>query len=255
MRAVNIRIKVIERQNRLTASFRQNWIHYLQEALGLGLFMISACFFGGMLESNYSFIHNIIPNALVRRMIMGIMMGSTALYIFYSPFTAPSGSHINPAVTLSFFRMGKMGLWDTLFYLLFQFAGGLIAVYFMAWGMGRTLTAAPVHYVVTIPGLKGPFIAAITELLIAFCLFFMVLFTTSHSKLNRYTRLISACLVCLYVILTVPISGFGMNPARSLASAIPAHIYTAFWIYLFMPVAGMLLAAELFLLINKIPNR
>jgi aquaporin Z len=42
-----------------------------------------------------------------------------------------------------------------------------------------------------------------------------------------------------------PISGFGMNPARSFASALPAHIWTAFWIYLFMPFAGMLGAVEI----------
>jgi hypothetical protein len=32
----------------LKASFKKNRNHYLQEALGLAIFMISACFFGAM---------------------------------------------------------------------------------------------------------------------------------------------------------------------------------------------------------------
>jgi hypothetical protein len=46
-------------------------------------------------------------------------------------------------------------------------------------------------------------------------------------------------------------SGFGMNPARSFASALPSGVWTAFWIYLTIPFAGMLLAAELYLLVEK----
>jgi aquaporin Z len=103
MRAINIRVSIVgNRFTYLKASFRKNWIHYLQEAMGLALFMVSACFFGGVLESPKYTLHAAIPDAFVRRTIMGLMMGATAQFIFYSPLTAPSGSHINPAVTLTF---------------------------------------------------------------------------------------------------------------------------------------------------------
>src|SRR5664279_292094 len=147
MRVMNIRVyNVRGAYSRLKISFYRNWIHYLQEALGLGIFMISACFFDGILESDKSFIHFLIPSPTARLMIMGIMMGSTALFIFYSPATAPSGSHINPAVTLTFFRLGKMSFWDSFFYVLFQVSGGILAVYVMAFLMGDVLTSAPVRY-------------------------------------------------------------------------------------------------------------
>jgi aquaporin Z len=79
----------------------------------------------------------------------------------------------------------------------------------------------------------------------------MVLFTSSYQRLKKYTRIFSGCFVCLYVIVAGPVSGFGMNPARSLASAIPSGTWTAFWIYAFVPVLSMLLATELFLLVQR----
>jgi catechol 2,3-dioxygenase-like lactoylglutathione lyase family enzyme len=93
--------------------------------------------------------------------------------------------------------------------------------------------------------------AAITEYAIAIIMMTMVLFTSNHHLLKKYTRVIAGCFVCLNVIFAGPVSGFGMNPARSFASAFPAHIYTAFWIYMLIPFAGMLSAAEIFLFVER----
>jgi aquaporin Z len=252
MRAINI--KAASHTNeiaQLKASFKKNRVHYLQEALGLAIFMVSACFFDGMLESKISRLHHAVPNDFARTIIMGLMMGLTALFIFYSKFTSPSGSHINPAVSLAFFRLGKMSKWDTLFYIIFQFAGGILAVYIMALLMGKILTDAPVNFATTVPGKYGTTAAAIIELVIAFIMMAMVLFTSADNRLKKYTRIISGCLVCCFVIIAGPISGFGMNPARTFASAVPAHIFTSFWIYMTMPLIGMLSAAEVFALVEK----
>ena len=182
---------------------------------------------------------------------MGIAMGSTALFIFYSPFTAPSGSQINPAVTLTFLRLDKMCKYDAMFFVLFQIIGGTVAVFIMQMLMGRILLEPPASSAVTIPGENGVWWAFIIELIIAFITMGMVLFTSNNDKLKKYTRIFAGCLVCTWVIVAGPISGFGMNPARSLASALPANIWTAFWIYLFVPVAGMLVAAEIYLFVES----
>jgi aquaporin Z len=234
-------------------SFKKNWKHYLQEALGLAIFMISACFFSSLFFSEKSPLFQTFDSASAKNILTGILMGATALFIFYSPWTSPSGSQINPAVTLSFLRVGKICHWDALFYILFQFLGGTVAVYFMGWILSDALTQPPVNYAVTIP-VYDVFSAFFTEFIIAFITMSMVLFTSSHPVLQKFTRVIAACLVCIYVIIAGPISGFGMNPARSFASALPAGIWTAFWIYAFVPVAGMLLAAELHLLFSKEKN-
>ncbi len=237
----------------MKASFKKNWIHYLQEALGLAIFMISACFFGAMLEAKNAALHLAIHSSFARTIIMGVLMGTTALFIFYSPWTSPSGSQINPAVTLSFLRMGKMCPWDVLFFILFQIVGGVLAVYVMQLILGGKLVSPPVNSVATVP-VAGKLPTLITEFLIAFITMMMVMFTSHHEKLKNYTRIFAGCLVCTWVIVAGPISGFGMNPARSFASALPANIWTAFWIYLFTPVVGMLLATELFIFIWKNKN-
>jgi aquaporin Z len=234
----------------MKAAFKMNWRHYLQEALGLGLFMFSACFFSAMFFSEESSWKHAIP-PVMRTIGMGITMGLTALFIFYSPFTAPSGSQINPAVTLTFLSMGKMCRYDALFFALFQVIGGTVAVYIMQLIMGGILTDAPVNSAVTLPGRFGAVWAMITEFIIAFVTMMMVLFTSDNDKMKKFTRIFAGCLVCTWVIVAGPISGFGMNPARSLASALPANIWTAFWIYLFVPFAGMLIAAKVYLLIQK----
>jgi aquaporin Z len=235
----------------MKASFKKNRKHYLQEALGLAIFMISACFFSAMLFAEKSSWHSSLSNDMHRNVLMGIMMGATALFIFYSPFTAPSGSQINPAVTITFLRLGKMCHWDAVFYIIAQFIGGTLAVFMMQLLMGSILVDAPIQSAVTVPGPDGVWPALITEFIIAFITMTMVLFTSNHDKLKKYTRLFAACLVCTWVITAGPVSGFGMNPTRSLSSALPSGIWTSFWIYLLIPFAGMLSAAEFFLFIQR----
>src|ERR1700757_4518069 len=91
---------------------KHKWQLYLMEAFGLSIFMVSACFFSAILEAKTSGIHRSIPSAFIRLVIMGILMGAPAFLFFYSPWTSPSGPQINPAVTLSFLRLGTIGKRD-----------------------------------------------------------------------------------------------------------------------------------------------
>ena len=232
-------------------SFKKNWIHYLQEAFGLALFMASACFFGALLWGRDANFHLVVSSNILRSILTGFLMGLTALFIFYSPLTSPSGSHINPAVTLTFLRLKKIDKWDALFYIVFQIMGGTAAVYVMALLLQAPLTKPPVNYLVTVPSDVGEWNACIMEFLIGFLMMLMVLITSSCEQWKKYTRMAGAMLVCIYVVVAGPVSGFGMNPARSLASAIPANTWTAFWIYLIIPFASMLSAAEVFLFATR----
>lgn len=239
------------RQGSLDVSFAGDWIHYLQEALGLAIFMIAACFFGSMLQSPHSSWQEIIPNGWLRLVILAITMGVTALFIFYFPFTAASGSHINPAVTITFWRLGKINNRKALFYILSQFTGGTLAVYIMREVMGDLLIDPPINSITTVPQNVGLWPVLAIEWLIAFLTMLMILITSENTSLKKYTRILAGVLVAVWVILAGPVTGFGMNPARTFASALPANTWTAFWIYVIGPLGGMLSAAEFFLFIRK----
>jgi aquaporin Z len=208
--------------------------------------MVSACLFTILLEYPGSPVHQFIPSPLVRRALIGIAMGLTAICIIYSPWGKQSGAHINPAVTLTFFRLGKIAPWDAFFYILAQFIGGLAGVWLVAAVVGQIVAHPTVNFVTTLPGPQGPGVAFGMELLISFGLMLMVLITTNTGNLGRYTGLFAGILVATYITVEAPFSGMSMNPARSLASAAPAQQWMSLWIYFTAPFLGMLLAAELY---------
>jgi aquaporin Z len=225
---------------------KHHWPEYCMEAAELGLFMISACIFGVLLFYPASPVVAAIPELWLRRAVMGICMGLTAISIIYSPWGKQSGAHFNPAVTLTFLRLGRVSQWDSIFYMVAQFTGGVIGVAFAARALHLPLANPQVNYVVTIPGPKGSFIALVAEITISFLLMTLVLNLTNKSRLAPYTGLFGGALVSLYVALESPISGMSMNPARTTGSAFSAHLWTALWVYFLAPPAGMLLAANLF---------
>jgi len=223
-----------------------HWPEYLIEGLCLGVFMFSACIFGTLLQHPASPVLRVIPDPTIRRVLMGVAMGSTAIALIYSRFGKRSGAHMNPSTTLTFLRLGKIAPIDALFYIVSQFLGGAAGVLTARLMLRDLLADASVNYVVTRPGSYGRFWAFTAELLITFVLMSVILHVSNTKTLNRYTGVFAGFLVMTYISIEAPISGMSMNPARTLASAFPAQLWDGLWIYFIAPPLGMLLAAELY---------
>ena len=114
------------------ASLRLHWPEYLMEASLLGAFMVSACVFGVLYGFPQSPVRQAISSDFLRGLLGGLSMGLTAIAIFYSPWGKQSGAHINPSVTLTFLRLGKIKFWDALFYIASQFVGAVLGVVLVA---------------------------------------------------------------------------------------------------------------------------
>jgi aquaporin Z len=231
----------------MTNALKHHWPEYLMEAACLGLFMVSAFAFGTLLEHPASPLQQAISNSLLRRFLMGLAMGGTAIAIIYSPWGKQSGAHINPCTTLTFFRLGKVSTCDTVLYIVAQFIGGLMGAIIAVASLAAWVSHPSVHYVVTMPGAAGPAAAFVGEVAITFILMTVILHVSNNRGLHKFTGLCAGTLVATYITFEAPISGMSMNPARTFASAVPAHTWTALWIYFTAPLIGMLSAAELYL--------
>jgi aquaporin Z len=224
----------------------REWQEYLIEGWALGCFMVAVGAVVTLLEASSSPLHRFIPNADVRRVIMAAAMGATAAALIYSPWGKRSGAHMNPAVTLAFLHLGKITPRHALGYTLAQVAGGILGVYLVWTVCGELFSTPPVSFVTTVPGERGVIIAFIAELAMSALLMLAILESASRPRLAPYTGIFAGILVFAFISLEAPLSGTSINPARSLASAVPAHQWTSFWIYIVAPLIGMQWAAAFF---------
>jgi aquaporin Z len=186
---------------------------------------------------------SVVAHPLFGRALFGIAMGVTAIAIVYSPWGMRSGAHLNPALTLTFARLGKIEASDAACYAIAQFAGGTIGFALAALLFGHLLLGPPANAIVTKPGDAGVAAAFIAETIITFLLMIVVLvFSNAPPRIARFTGLAAGVLVALFITFEAPLSGMSMNPARTFASALLGRDWTAIWIYFIAPPLGMLLA-------------
>ncbi len=233
-------------QSGFGAALRAHWPEYLIEGAGIGAFMLSALGFCVLLEHPASPLRAALPDPALRRVLMGLAMGATAISLVYSRFGQRSGAHFNPAFTLSFFRLGKLAPADALFYAGFQLAGAVLGTALGALLLGMLPAHPAVNYAITVPGPAGTALAFAGELAISFLQMTAVLAISNHPRLARYTGIAAGCLVATWISVEAPISGMSMNPARTLGSALVAGDFRALWIYFSAPPLGMLAAAQVY---------
>jgi aquaporin Z len=218
---------------------------YCDEALGLGIFMFSAGFFDMLIEYPGLPFRAHLPSALLRRFLIGLTMGLTALYIFTSKFGKASGAYINPSVTIVRYWLRDISLRDSIFYTIFQLVGGTAGLYLVYLLFPQKISAPAINYIVTVPGKSGITMAFISEMVISFLLIIVVLFT-EKGKFSKYTAYFVAAMITLFITFEAPYSGMSMNPARTFSSAIVAGQWRAFWLYCLAPTLGMLLGCLVF---------
>jgi aquaporin Z len=236
----------------LTTAFRLHSRLYADEAVELAIFMISACYFTVWLFNPAFPASHLLPSSALRRLLMGISMGATAILIIRSPMGKRSGAHFNPAITLTYFRLGKIGRWDAVFYVVSQFIGGICGVGLSALCLCGSLADPTVDYAVTVPAVTlprwdGTAAAFFAEYFMAALLMLVVLWFTNRPPLAQYTSYLVGVLIVFYVFFFAPVSGFSINPARTTGSAVFANVWTAIWLYFAAPLLGMMTSAEVYL--------
>jgi aquaporin Z len=217
----------------------------------LAFFISSASLFTVLLEHPASPVRqSLAEQHFGRRVIMGVLMGLVIVGIIYSPWGKRSGAHINPAVTLAFWQLGKIRTPDALWYVLLQVLGGPTAALLMKHVVLTAWYGHPaVNYVLTEPppGPNGWWLAWGAEFIITLVLVAVTLLMLHSERWKKLTGWVTGLLLTLYIVYETPYSGMSLNPARSLASAVAAGRFHGLWIYFTAPVAGAWLATVLFL--------
>jgi aquaporin Z len=222
----------------------RHWPEYLIEALCLALFMVSAAAFATLFQHPSSPLAAWDAPGVVRRIPMGLAMGLTAMALIYSPMGARSGAHMNPAVTVTFLRLGKITPADAAGYIAAQFGGGAIGIVVAVWLLGGLPAHPSVSFVATTPGAAGAVAAFSAEFGMSYVLMATVLALSNSPRAARFTGVGAGVLVAVYIVLEAPLSGMSMNPARTLGSNVLASMASSLWIYFTAPPLGMLLAGE-----------
>jgi len=127
----------------LAQALKVHWREYLMEAAELGVLMFSICLFGTLLYSSASPLKPLGLSRVDKGFLMGIAVASTTFLIIRSPFGRRTGAHFNPAITLTYFYLGRVHRWDTLCYIASQFVGALVGVFVAREILGQRLAAAP----------------------------------------------------------------------------------------------------------------
>lgn len=214
----------------------------------MSVYIFFTCVFATLMQHPASPVRHLVVSSVVRRALMGLAIGATVTAIVMTPWGKQSGGHFNPAMTLTFYWLGKVAYWDALFYAAAQFSGAVGGIGIATYASRGAPENPAVRYAATVPGVYGSGVAFAAELIISFVLMITVLLVTNRLYLARYTPYFVGALYAVNITFETPLSGMSMNPARSFGPALYAGYWHALWIYFLAPTLGMAAAAGIFLL-------
>lgn len=163
-----------------------------------------------------------------------------------------SGCHINPAVTIGVLTAGKIGVKDAIGYIVSQCLGAILGaavLYLIAsgragfampeWGLGSNGWGE---------GYLGGYnimSAFVIETVMTFLFVFVILATTSKFGNGAMAGLAIGVTLMLIHLVTIPVTGTSVNPARSLGPAIfsGGMALSQLWLFFVAPIIGAVIAA------------
>jgi aquaporin Z len=211
----------------------------------LGTFWLVLCGCGSAL------IASDFPNIGIGLVGISLAFGLTVVTMAYTVGHV-SGGHFNPAVTLGVVAAGRMDPDEAIPYMISQVAGAIFAclvLWFIVSGQpgGWDMAAkgfAQNGFGEASPGRYSISSAFLTEMVFTFVFLMVILGTTSRRAPPGFAPLaIGLCLTLIHLV-TIPITGTSVNPARSTGPALFAGgtALGQLWLFWVAPMLGAALA-------------
>jgi aquaporin Z len=173
-----------------------------------------------------------------RFLLLGAIVAPCVALIAVSPLGKLSGAHINPAVTLGFWSLGRLSSRDVAGYVSAQLVGGFVGAL-----VGRAIipahTAEAIGGAVTHPSVSTGAALALEAGMTAALLALVFAFVSSERR-APWTPLAIVPLLTAIIWLGSPWTGASLNPARSEGPALAFGDVSDLWIYLASPCAAAL---------------
>lgn len=216
-----------------------DWPAWGAEALGTALLVLAIVLAAALSIAAGSPLADALPGPGARFLALGVLVAPFVAAVALSPIGRTSGAHLNPAVTLAFWVLGRLAPRDAIGYIAAQLAGGLAG----AWA-GRALLPEAVWEsiggAVTHPSVASAAAFALEAGMTALLLVPILTFGSSE-RLMRLTPLAIVPVLTAIIWLGSPWTGASINPARSEGPAFAFGDLADLWLYLIAPsLAGLL---------------
>jgi aquaporin Z len=163
-----------------------------------------------------------------------------------------SGCHINPAISVAMLVAGRLNVKDTVFYIVFQCVGAILAalvLWLIAGGIpGYSLAVNGLGqngYDALSPGKYNMVSGFVFEVVFTALFLFVIFGSISKNAPAGFAGLSIGLSLVLIHLVGIPITGTSVNPARSLGPALIAGggALSQLWLFWVAPLIGGILAA------------
>jgi len=158
-----------------------------------------------------------------------------------------SGGYFNPAITFGFMLTRRISILLGLFYVIAQFAGGVLGALLLRWifpaaNRDATNLGAPARHTIEL----GP--ALVVEALLTFFLVWVVFATITDPRAaySAVAGIVIGLVVVFDNLMGYPLTGAIVNPARAFGPQLVGNSWTDWWIWYVGPLAGGAIAALLY---------
>jgi aquaporin Z len=169
-----------------------------------------------------------------------------------------SGCHINPAVTLGMLLTKKIRIRQAVYAWIAQLLGGIFGaavIYGIASGRKGWDPEGFASNGWDRDGFSGLGSAIVVETVFTALLVFVVLSTTGRRFAPGFGGIAAGITLALIHLVTIPVDNTGVNPARSIATAIfadtsPSAI-SQLWVFIIFPLIGAVVGVFVWLLVDE----